>query len=305
MDRPRLAQLLALEGRQDLEQAELFAAWRLFFERLAERDPVVLVFEDMQWADAPLLEFVAYLLEWSRNHAIFVLALARPEVADRIRSGRAGAGTARRSRSTSVGEAMEALLDGVVPGLPADLRSRSSRGPKAFRSTPSRRSGCCSRAACSSRRAGVPAGGGDRGARGAGDPARAARRRLDGLTAEERRRPGRVRARQDLQQGGARGRVWLGRRRLDILLAGLVRKEVLRSRSDPRSPERGQYGFLQDLLRQVAYETLSRRERKADTSQRRLTSSSSGGTARRTSSRSSLPTILFALELDTERGRCR
>ena len=76
--RPRVAQLLSLEGRSDLEQAELFAGWRLFFERLAERDPVVLVFEDMQWADAPLLEFVAYLLEWSRNHAILVVALARP-----------------------------------------------------------------------------------------------------------------------------------------------------------------------------------------------------------------------------------
>ena len=66
--RPRVAQLLSLEERSDLDQAELFAGWRLFFERLAERDPVVLVFEDMQWADAPLLEFVAYLLEWSRNH---------------------------------------------------------------------------------------------------------------------------------------------------------------------------------------------------------------------------------------------
>jgi tetratricopeptide (TPR) repeat protein len=46
-------------------------------------------------------------------------------------------------------------------------------------------------------------------------------------------------------------------------LAGLARKEVLGMQSDPRSPERGQYGFLQDLVRHVAYETLSKRERKA------------------------------------------
>src|SRR4029434_610709 len=46
------------------------------------------------------------------------------------------------------------------------------------------------------------------------------------------------------------------------LLHGLVRKEVLGIQSDPRSPERGQYGFLQDLVRHVAYETLSKRERK-------------------------------------------
>ena len=33
--------------------------------------------------------------------------------------------------------------------------------------------------------------------------------------------------------------------------------------SDPLSPERGQYGFLQDLVKKVAYDTMSRRERKA------------------------------------------
>ena len=36
--------------------------------------------------------------------------------------------------------------------------------------------------------------------------------------------------------------------------------------SDPRSPERGKYGFLQALVQRVAYETLSRRGRKASTS---------------------------------------
>jgi hypothetical protein len=49
---------------------------------------------------------------------------------------------------------------------------------------------------------------------------------------------------------------------IESILAGLVRKELLSMQSDPRSPERGQYGFLQDLLRRVAYETLAKRERK-------------------------------------------
>jgi tetratricopeptide (TPR) repeat protein len=49
---------------------------------------------------------------------------------------------------------------------------------------------------------------------------------------------------------------------LEELLTGLVRREVLGLQSDPRSPEQGQYTFLQDLLRHVAYETLSKRERK-------------------------------------------
>ena len=47
------------------------------------------------------------------------------------------------------------------------------------------------------------------------------------------------------------------------LLPSLVRKEVLGVQSDPRSPEHGQYGFLQDLVRHVAYETLARSERKS------------------------------------------
>ena len=51
--------------------------------------------------------------------------------------------------------------------------------------------------------------------------------------------------------------------RLQPLLASLVRKEVLSLQADPSSPERGQYGFLQALLRTIAYGTLSRRDRKA------------------------------------------
>ena len=43
----------------------------------------------------------------------------------------------------------------------------------------------------------------------------------------------------------------------------LVRKELLAVQADPRSPEHGQYGFLQDLVRHVAYETLSKQERRA------------------------------------------
>src|SRR5262249_42091485 len=49
---------------------------------------------------------------------------------------------------------------------------------------------------------------------------------------------------------------------LDSLLSGLVRKEVLSLQADPRSPERGRYAFLQELLKRVAYDTLARRERR-------------------------------------------
>ena len=45
-------------------------------------------------------------------------------------------------------------------------------------------------------------------------------------------------------------------------LAELVRREVFTVSADPLSPERGSYGFAQNMLRQVAYDTLSRRDRK-------------------------------------------
>jgi hypothetical protein len=65
------------------EREDLFAGWRLFFERMAEVNPVVLVFDDMHWANPSLLDFVEYLLEWSRNFPIFILTLARPDPVER------------------------------------------------------------------------------------------------------------------------------------------------------------------------------------------------------------------------------
>jgi predicted ATPase len=65
---PRLAHLIGLGERTASDKQDLFAAWRLFFERLAEQGPVLMVFEDMQWADPSLLEFITYLMEWSRAY---------------------------------------------------------------------------------------------------------------------------------------------------------------------------------------------------------------------------------------------
>ena len=80
---PRLAHLLGLEQRTATDRADLFSGWRLFFERLAEKQPVVLAFEDLQWADSGLLDFIDYLLEWSAEFPFFILALGRPELLER------------------------------------------------------------------------------------------------------------------------------------------------------------------------------------------------------------------------------
>jgi class 3 adenylate cyclase/tetratricopeptide (TPR) repeat protein len=263
--RPRVAQLLSLEGRSGLEQADLFAGWRFFFERLAERDPVVLVFEDMQWADAPLLEFVAYLLEWSRSHAILVVSLARPGSTDGKAQWAAGLRNATTlSLEPLSTEAMGALLDGFVPGLPDDLRTQileRSEGVPLYAVETVRMlidRGLLEQVEDEYRPTGpiealeVP------------ETLQALiAARLDGLAAEER---------SVVQDAAVLGKSFSkaalaavsasGGGDLDTLLTALVRKEVLSLQVDPRSPERGQFSFLQDLLRQVAYETLSRRERR-------------------------------------------
>src|SRR5208282_3653381 len=122
---PRLAHLLGIEERTARDKEDLFAAWRLFFERMSEVRPVVMSFEDMQWADSSLLDFVEYLLDWSRNHAIFVLTLSRPDLIERRPNWGAG-----RRNFTSIyldplsREAMAELVTGLVPGLPEDVSDR-------------------------------------------------------------------------------------------------------------------------------------------------------------------------------------
>jgi class 3 adenylate cyclase/tetratricopeptide (TPR) repeat protein len=62
---------------------EAFGAWRRFFEALAERRPLVLVFEDLHWADDNLLDFVDYLVDWVTDSPVLVIGTARPELLER------------------------------------------------------------------------------------------------------------------------------------------------------------------------------------------------------------------------------
>ena len=262
---PRLAHLLGIEERSARDQEDLFAAWRLFFERMSEARPVVMSFEDMQWADSSLLDFVEYLLDWSRNHAIFVLALSRPELLER----RPNWGAGRRSFTSIYLEplslpAMQQLVKGLVPGLPDEvgeqILARSEGIPlyavETVRMLIDR--GLLIREEDRY----VPAG-----PIGALDIPETLHSliaaRLDGLPIGERRL---------LQEAAVVGKTFskdslvalLGEplETVDGLLGSLVRKEVISLQSDQRSPDRGQYTFLQDLVRAVTYETLSKRDRK-------------------------------------------
>src|SRR3989441_2010512 len=262
---PRLAHLLGLEERQARGQEELYGAWRLFFERLADADPVVMVFEDMHWADPSLLDFVEYLLEWARDHPLYVITLTRPELSERRPTWGAGSRTFSSLYLEPLSEkAMMQLLDGFVPGLPPELRERilaRAEGVPLYAVETVRmlldrgvlvQEGSVYRPLGPIETLEVP------------ETLQALiAARLDGLSADERRL---------LQDGAVFGKTFtrealaaisgLDDVQLEPLLAGLVRKEVLSIQADPRSPEHGQYGFLQDLVRRVAYETLSKRERK-------------------------------------------
>jgi hypothetical protein len=67
-------------------RGEAFAAWRRLLEALAEEQPLVLVFDDLHWADDALLDFVDHVVDWASGVPILVLATARPDLLDR-RSG--------------------------------------------------------------------------------------------------------------------------------------------------------------------------------------------------------------------------
>jgi class 3 adenylate cyclase/tetratricopeptide (TPR) repeat protein len=77
---PRPLVGLEREGDAAAHRGEAFAAWRRFLEALAARRPLVLVFEDLHWADDALLDFIDYLVDWAAGVPLLVVATARPEL---------------------------------------------------------------------------------------------------------------------------------------------------------------------------------------------------------------------------------
>ncbi|HUG47796.1 MAG TPA: adenylate/guanylate cyclase domain-containing protein [Candidatus Limnocylindria bacterium] len=261
--------LLALLGVSEPPpggRESLFAAWRTFFERIAARDPVTMVFEDLHWADSGLLDFIDHLLEWSRDLPIYIVTLARPELLERRPDWGAGK---RNFSAITLGPLddgqMRQLLAGLVPGLPEKTSE-----------------------AIVSRAEGIPlyavelvrvlvadgklvqADGSYRPVGDLGDIAvpetlqGLISARLDALDPTDRSL---------LQDASVLGHTFTpvslanitGRElsELESRLRGLVRREVLTYRVDPTSPEHGQYGFVQALIREVAYNTLAKAERRA------------------------------------------
>jgi class 3 adenylate cyclase/tetratricopeptide (TPR) repeat protein len=122
-DREWLGTRLApLVGAQASEQAvnreESFSAWQRFLEAIAAERPLLLVIEDLHWADAALVEFLEHLVDWSSEVPLMLLIAARPELYER-HSGWGGG--KRNSVTISLGP----LTDEETARLVASLVGRS------------------------------------------------------------------------------------------------------------------------------------------------------------------------------------
>ncbi len=244
---------------------ELFGAWRAFFEALAADSTVVLVFQDVHWADTGTLDFIDHLVEWSRSAPIFILSLARPEILD----SRPEWGSARRGFTSVYLEplseaAMRDLLAGLVPGLPESTVKAvvsQAEGVPLY--------------AVETVRMLVTAGQLKPEADGtyslSGDVSTLAvpetltaliAARLDALDPVDRAilLDAAVLG-QSFTPAGVSAVAGRSVEELEPRLKSLVRREMLRHVADERSPERGQYAFVQALVREVAYNTLARRDR--------------------------------------------
>ncbi len=263
---PALLSLLGVADAPSGGRDTLFPAWRLFFERVAERGTTVLVFEDVHWADTGLLDFIDHLLDWARSLPIVVVTLARPELFDRRPDWGAGRGQVTALALERLRDAdVHQMLAGLVPGLSADVLAAivgRAEGIPLYAVEMVR--GLLSDGLVE-RRGDVYAPTGDLSKMRVPDTLRSLiASRLDSLEPADRTL---------LQDAAVLGQVF----GLDSLAAvvgsdpgavgdrlkSLARRELVDVERDPQSPERGRYRFVQALIREVAYGTLGRRDRRA------------------------------------------
>ena len=263
---PRLAGLLGLIEMPEGSRSELFAALRTFVQAIAERGPTVMIFEDLHWADAGMVEFIAELVERSTRSPILVVTLARPDILDRHPNWGSHHRSSMAVRLAPMPESdMEAMVGAYLPGLEDEVVTQIA-----------------------GRAAGFPlyaveivrmlTGSGELAETGGvysyeGDPAVMAL--PDSLQAVIGARIDRLDAGDQslLQDASVLGQTFtlaaLSSLRdepageLESRLNALIKLELLDLEDDPRSPERGQYGFVQSLIGEVVYNRLPRQEKRA------------------------------------------
>jgi class 3 adenylate cyclase len=77
-----LSLLLGYDAAEVADRESLFFSVRCFLDAVAAKQPLLLVFEDLHWADPALLDLIELLAGRLRDAPVFLLALARPELLD-------------------------------------------------------------------------------------------------------------------------------------------------------------------------------------------------------------------------------
>jgi len=263
--RPRLAILIGADTQAGPAREDLFAAWTAFLEHVADGNPLVLVVEDAEHADNGLLDFLDHLSSTARA-PVLVLVLARPDLLRR-RPELGGRRAAAIRLEPLMDPAMGQLIDGLVTGLPPSARTAligRAEGVPLFAVETVR--------ALIDIDAVIPRDGRyvatdrlDAALQSLGAPASLhalIAARLDALTPAERHVVadasvlGQAFTREGLTALTPEGVDF------DATLTSLRRKDVISIETDRFSGERGQYRFVQGVVRQVAYSSQSKRDRR-------------------------------------------
>ena len=114
------------QSRIGADKEESFTAWRRFLEAIALRNPLVVVFEDLHWADAAMLAFIDHLVEWSTGVPLLVVCTARPELYERHESWGGGKRNSNTISLSSLSDSetaqlISALLSEAV--LPTEVQA--------------------------------------------------------------------------------------------------------------------------------------------------------------------------------------
>jgi class 3 adenylate cyclase/tetratricopeptide (TPR) repeat protein len=265
----RLGRLLGVPADGDtgapLSRDELFAGWRLFLEQLSASGPVVLLVEDAHHADSGLLDFLDHVVDWARDVPVYMLVFGRSELVQSRPGWGVGPNRTVLALDHLDAASMDQLVDALVPGMPEPARAAiagQSQGIPLFAMETIR--------ALIDRDVVVPVEGvyrlvGDLGDLDVPDSLRGLlAARLDALAPDLRSLVADAAVLGTTFPADALAAV-SGRDPAEVraALSELQRREVFEVSADRLSPQRGAYGFTHAMLRQVAYETLSRRDRKA------------------------------------------
>jgi len=246
-----LVGLTAVQGSENT--SDRFAAWRRFFESMAERHPMVMIFEDTHWANDELLDFIDHLVDWATGVPLLVVCTARPELLGR-RPGWGG------GKSNAITISLSPMSDDDTARLIAAVLDRSVMAAETQTKLLARAGGNPLYAEQYARMFVELGGEGDLPLPESVQGLIAAR--LDALSKDEKSL---------LQEAAVIGKVfWLGmatsltgieRRRAEEILHGLERKEFLwRARRSSVAGET-EYSFRHVLVRDVAYGQLPRAAR--------------------------------------------